>query len=90
MLQAKNFNQLKKELKPLEGKAIFKLTRINTSKDGEFLRVLHQVKTNDLVFWDGKQLTHLNISSAKEIEFIENGFRIRNVTLELLEIKEAC
>jgi len=90
MLQSKNFNQLKKELKPLEGKAIFKLTRTNSMRDGEFLRVLHQIKTNDLVFWDGTQLTHLNISSAKEVEFIENGFRIRNVTLELIEIKEAC
>lgn len=90
MLKAKNFSQLKKELKTLEGKGIFKLTRINTTKDGEFLRVLHQVKTNDLVFWDGQQLTHLRIDSAKEIEFIENGFRIRNVTVELLQIKEVA
>jgi hypothetical protein len=87
MLQAKNFNQLKKELKPLEGKVIFKLTRTNSMRDGEFLRVLHQVKTNELVFFDGEQLTHLNINSAKELEFIENGFKVRNVTLELLEVK---
>lgn len=87
MLQAKNFNQLKKELKEIEGKAIFKLTRINTMKDGEFLRVLHKVKTNDLIFWDGERLTHLNINSAKDIEFIENGFKIRNVTAELVEVK---
>jgi hypothetical protein len=86
-LSATNFNQLKRELKALEGKAIFKLTRINSLRDGEFLRILHKVKTNDIVFWDGEQLTHLNIESAKDIEFIENGFRIRNVTLELLEIK---
>lgn len=87
MLQAKNYSQLKKELKPLEGKAIFKLTRTNSMRDGEFLRVLHQVKTNDLVFYDGEQLTHLNINSAKEIEFMENGFKVRNVTLELMEVK---
>ena len=87
MLQAKNYSQLKKELKPLEGKAIFKLTRTNSMRDGEFLRVLHQVKMNDLVFYDGEQLTHLNINSAKEIEFMENGFKVRNVTLELMEVK---
>jgi len=87
MLQAKNYNQLKKELKEIEGKAIFKLTRTNSMRDGEFLRVLHKVKTNDIEFWDGQQITHLNISSAKDIEFINNGFKIRNVTLELMEVK---
>lgn len=87
MLQAKNFNQLKKELKPLEGKAVFKLTRTNSMRDGEFLRILHQVKTKELVFYDGEQLTHLNIDSVKDVEFIENGFRVKNVTLELLEVK---
>lgn len=87
MLQAKNFNQLKKELKEIEGKAIFKLTRSNSLKDGEFLRVLHKVKANDIVFWDGEQLTHLNIGSAKDIEFINNGFKVKNVTIELMEVK---
>lgn len=88
LLQAKNFNQLKKELKLLEGRAIFKLTRVNSLKDGEFLRILHKVRPNEIVFYDGEQLTSLDIKTAKEIEFIENGcFRIKNVTLELLEVK---
>lgn len=90
MLKAKNLSQLKKELKEIEGRAIFKLTRTNSMRDGEFLRVLHKVKTNDIVFWDGQQLTHLNINSAKDVEFIENGFRVRNVTVELIKINEAA
>jgi hypothetical protein len=87
MLKAKNFNQLKKELKLIEGKAIFKLTRTESLENGEFLRVLHKVKTDSIVFWDGKQLTYLNIKHKKDIEFIENGFKYQNVTLELMEVK---
>ena len=83
---AQNFNQLKKELKPLEGKAIFKLTRTNSMKDGEFLRILHKVKQNEIIFYDGTQLTHLEIKSAKDIEMIENGFRVLNCKYELDKI----
>lgn len=86
-LQATNFSQLKKELKPLEGKAIFKLTRINSMNDGTFARILHQVKPNELVFFDGRQLTHLEIKSVSDIEFMANGFKVKNCTFELMQVK---
>lgn len=88
MLKAKNFNQLKKELKPLEGKAIFKLTRINSMNDGKFLRVLHKIKNNDIIFYDGNRLTHLQFKSAKEFIFFDNGFKLANCTYELTDIME--
>ena len=88
MLTATNYNQLKKELKPLEGKAIFKLTRSNSMNDGEFFRVLHAIKQNEIVFYDGKQLTYLPIKSVKDIEINDNGFNVGNCKFELIEIKQ--
>lgn len=46
-----NWDTLKRNLKPLQGKAIFILKRENSLNDGEFLRVLHQVKPHELVFF---------------------------------------
>jgi hypothetical protein len=74
-----------KQLKALEGKALFKLTRINSMNDGIFTRILHKIRQNDIVFWDGKQLTYL---PKQGIEFFENGFKVQNCTFELLEVKE--
>lgn len=85
-LQSKNVTQLKKELKPYEGKMILKLTRINSLKDGEFIKILHKVKSNELVFWDGEQLNYLEIN--KDIEIMNNGFRFKNCTYEILDIKQ--
>lgn len=88
MLTATNFNQLRKELKPLEGKAIFKLVRTNSMKDGEFLRVLHKVKQKEFEFFDGEQITHLQINKANDIEFIPNGFKVLNCTYKLLKVMQ--
>ena len=88
-ITAKNLNQLRKELKPLEGKAMFTLTRTNSMNDGVFNRVLHQVKQNELVFFDGQQLTYLPVS-AKEIEFLPDGFKIKNCTYQLNRIMNAA
>jgi hypothetical protein len=74
-----------KQLKTLEGKALFKLTRINSANDGEFTRILHKVRQKDIVFWDGNQLTYL---PRQGIEFFENGFKVQNCTFELLKIME--
>lgn len=50
MVNATNWKELKKQLRPLQGKAIFELERYNSMNDGIFLRVLHQVKAHELVF----------------------------------------
>ena len=34
----------------MQGKAVFKLERVNSMNDGIFYRVLHQVKPHELVF----------------------------------------
>lgn len=47
-VNATNWKELKKQLRPLQGKAI--LERHNSMNDGVFLRVLHQVKPHELVF----------------------------------------
>lgn len=48
--------------------------------DGRFLRVLHQVKTHELVFFDGKQTSSLTITEdmEKHLQFFENGFSFLN------------
>jgi hypothetical protein len=74
-----------KQLKALEGKALFQLTRINSMNDGTFQRILHKVRQRDIVFWDGKQLTYL---PKQGIEFFENGFKVQNCVFELLTIFE--
>lgn len=85
-IKAKNLTQLKKELKEIEGKAILKLIRINSFNDGEFLRVLHKVRTNDLVFWDGQQECHLGYPKAKDVIINNNGFTIGNCTYKIVNI----
>lgn len=74
-----------KQLKAIEGKALFQLTRTNSFNDGIFQRVLHKVRQKDIVFWDGKQLTYLPKAG---IEFSENGFKVQNCVFELLTIFE--
>lgn len=86
-IKANNFAQLKRELKELEGKAILKLTRINSFNDGEFLRVLHKIKPYEFIFWDGQQENHLAIKSAKDVIISKKGFTIGNCTYEIVEIK---
>lgn len=87
-IKAQNLTQLKKELKELEGKAILKLTRVNSWNDGEFLRILHKVKSDKIVFWDGQQECALQYPKAKDIIINNNGFIIGNCTYELIEVKQ--
>ena len=81
---------LKKSLKPLQGKDIFILTRENSMNDGKFLRVLHQVKPHELVFFDGKQKTYLSINkdSENKVELLENGFKYLNCKYTISKIME--
>lgn len=90
ILDAKTWKELKKQLRKIQGKAVFELTRINSLNDGQFLRVLHQVKPHELVFFDGKQLTYLDIDTDAEqsINFFENGFAFKNCTYILKTIME--
>jgi len=89
MLNVKNLNQLKNKLKEIEGKAIFKLTRVSSLNDGEFLRILHKVRQKDIIFYDGEKEWHLEFPKANELTLIDNGFIIKNCTYELLQVKEA-
>lgn len=90
MLNATNWKELKKQLRQIQGKAIFKLERVNSMNDGTFYRVLHQVKPHELVFFDGKQQVYLQVNEGeeKQIEYLENGFRIKNCTYILDRIIE--
>jgi hypothetical protein len=85
---AENKSDLSRKLKELEGKAIFKLTRIESLNDGEFLRILHKVKSKNIIFIgnDMKEWV-IEIPKAKELEILKNGFKIKNCTYELLEVK---
>ena len=85
VLNASNWKELKHQLKQMTGKAIFKLERVNSMNDGMFYRVLHKVSPHELVFFDGKQLTYLQVnpSTEKEIEYFEGGFRFGNCTYTL-------
>lgn len=85
-IAAKNLNQLRKELKPLEGKAIFKITRTDSLNNGTFNRVLHKVRQNDLILFTGKELSYLEFGKASDIEFLPDGFKIRNCTIQLDKI----
>lgn len=89
MLNATNWKELKKQLRQMQGKAVFKLERINSMNDGTFYRVLHQVKPHELVFFDGKQLVYLQIGAEIEskIEYFENGFKVGNCTYTLDNMK---
>ena len=90
MLNATNWKELKKQLRQMQGKAAFKLERVNSVEDGTFYRILHQVKPHELVFFDGKQLVYLPVGTKteSEIEYFENGFRIKNCTYTLDRIME--
>lgn len=90
MLNAKNWKELKKQLRLLQGKAIFELERHNSLNDGVFLRVLHQVKPHELIFFDGKEKVYLSISedSEQKMDFFENGFSTMNCRYTLKQIME--
>lgn len=90
MLNATNWKELKKQLRTLQGKAIFILERHSSMNDGKFLRILHQVKPHELVFSDGKQLMSLDVKPEIEhdIEFFENGFTVKNCKYILVRIME--
>lgn len=83
-----SWKELKKQLRPLQGKAIFELERNNSMNDGRFLRVLHQVKPHELVFFDGKQKVYLHISeeTEKEMKIFENGFSVMNCRYTLKQV----
>ena len=90
VINATSWAKLKKQLKPLEGKAIFTLQRVHSFQDGAFHRVLHEVHSHELVFFDGEQLVYLEIpeSEKNELEFFESGFRYKNCTYILEKIME--
>lgn len=90
MLNAQTWKELKKQLKPLQGKAIFEVERINSMNDGKFLRVLHQVKPHELIFFNGKEKTYLSVTEdiEQKLEFFENGFSILNCKYTLKQIME--
>lgn len=85
MINATNWKELKKQLRSIKGKAIFKLERVNSMNDGTFYRVLHQVKPHELVFFDGKQKVYLLVDANTEntIKYFKNGFKIGNCTYTL-------
>ena len=90
MLNAQTWKELKKQLRPLQGKAIFELERHSSLNDGKFLRVLHQVKPHELVFFDGKQTCTLPVGEdmEKELKFFDGGFTFLNCTYTLKQIME--
>ena len=90
MINATNWKELKKQLKQIQGKTVFKLKRVNSMNDGTFYRVLHQVKPHELVFFDEKQQVYLQVNTETEnkIIYFENGFRIGNCTYILDRIME--
>lgn len=52
MINATNWKELKKELKQIQGKAVFKLERVNSMNDGTFYRVLHTETENKIVYFE--------------------------------------
>ena len=90
MINAQNWKELKKQLRPLQGKAIFELERHNSLNEGKFLRVLHQVKAHELVFYDGKQTSTLTIAEdmEKDLQFFDGGFTFLNCKYTLKQIME--
>jgi len=90
MINASNFKELKKQLRPIQGKAIFELTRTNSMKDGTFTRILHKVNAHDIIFFDGTQTTTLDIPENKEnmIQYFKNGFTLANCTYKLIRVME--
>lgn len=90
MLNTQTWKELKKQLRPLQGKAIFELERHSSMNDGKFLRVLHQVKPHELVFFDGKQTCTLPVGEDTEqkMEFFNDGFSVMNCIYTLKQIME--
>ncbi len=90
VINATSWAELKRQLRPLEKKSIFILHRINSFRDGDFHRVLHEVCPHELIFFDGEQLVHLEVPGPEEneLEFFENGFRYKNCTYTLEKIME--
>lgn len=88
MAETNAWKELKRQLRPLQGKAIFELERHNSMNDGKFFRVLHQVKPHQLVFFDGNQTTYLEIPQEKEsgVELLENGFSYLNCKFTLMQV----
>ena len=89
-LNASNWTECKRQLRPLCGKAVFQLERSHSLNDGKFLRVLHKVKPHELVFYDGEKLAYLTIPKEREseLQFFENGFIYQNCTYTLLQVKD--
>ena len=90
IINATDWEALKKQLRPLERKAVFKMTRVHSFHDGVFHRILHEVQPHTLVFWDGEQLVYLEVPEEDEdkLQFFENGFRFANCTYELEKVME--
>ena len=90
IIDATDWKELKKQLKTLEGKAAFRMTRVNSFHNGIFHRILHEVQPHNLVFWDGEQLVYLDVPEEEEdkLTFFENGFRCANYTYELEKVME--
>ena len=90
IIDATNWKELKKQLRTLERKAAFRMTRVNSFHNGIFHRILHEVQPHNLVFWDGEQLVYLDVPEEEEdkLTFFENGFRFANCTYELEGIVE--
>lgn len=90
MINAKNWQELKRQLRPLQGKAVFELERTNSMNDGKFIRVLHQVKPHELIFFDGKEKCYLTIlkDMEQDINFFDNGFSYKNCTYLLKQVLE--
>lgn len=90
IINAISWKELKKQLRPLQGKVIFELERTNSMNDGKFFRVLHQVKPHELIFFDGKEKNHLMVTNdiEQKIEFFENGFSILNCKYTIKQIME--
>lgn len=90
MLNATSWKTLKKQLRLIQGKAIFELERNNSMNDGKFLRVLHQVKPHELIFFDGKEKVYLSVTEdiEQKMQFFENGFSTMNCKYTLLQVME--
>jgi hypothetical protein len=91
LINASNFKELKKQLRIIQGKAYFQLTRINSMNDGTFDRILHKVNAHDIVFFDGSQTSTLYIPEQNEntIQYFKNGFTVANCTYKLITVMEA-
>ena len=90
IIDATDWKELKKQLRTLEGKAVFRMKRVNSFHNGIFHRILHEVQPHNLVFWYVEQMVHLDVPEKEEhkLTFFENGFRFANCTYELEGIVE--